>query len=75
MKPIKKIKSSGMWKPKGRVWYQKNSDSKLGEDEEITGDRKEVAIDKNAYLREDMEEYFLGPDPRKHPDYKRLKGK
>ena len=26
MKPIKKIKSSGMWKPKGRVWYQKNSD-------------------------------------------------
>jgi len=27
MKPIKKIKSSGMWKPKGRVWFQKNDDS------------------------------------------------
>jgi len=23
---------------------------------------------------EDLEEYFLGPDPRKHKDYKRLKG-
>jgi hypothetical protein len=34
MKPTRNIvKPSGFWKTKGRVWYQKNDDDKLGKEE------------------------------------------
>ena len=53
------------WKTKRPVWAQKNDDSDLGGDED------------NITLKDikDNEEYFLGPDPRKHKDFKHFSGK
>jgi hypothetical protein len=44
----------------------------------ILGDRRsknKKKFDVNTATKEETEEYFLGPDPRKHKDYKYFSGK
>ena len=50
---MRKIRQS-YWKTSNKtpVWKQQNDDDRIGEDEEITGSRKQTMIDKNPYLRE-----------------------